>query len=167
MATNVRVTPEGKIAEPSASPLPGARLALILLLAINLFNYMDRYVLAATLPAIEKTLLPDGGPNDKFLMGLLTSAFMISYMLFSPLFGWLADRTSRWLLIGIGVVLWSLASGASGLATAYGILLATRCFVGIGEAAYGPAAAHGHLGFVPHKDPRLRTVLVLHGDPGG
>jgi MFS transporter, Spinster family, sphingosine-1-phosphate transporter len=154
MAVDITVTPEGKTALPSDTPLPGARLALILLLSINLFNYVDRYVLAAMLPDIQKTLLPEAGPNDdfvltlrslfgfgdKFLMGLLTSAFMISYMIFSPLFGWLADRTSRWLLIGIGVILWSLASGASGLAAVYGMMLATRCFVGIGEAAYGPAA---------------------------
>jgi MFS family permease len=47
---------------------------------------------------------------------------------------------SRWLLVGIGVVLWSLASGASGLAEGYMMLLLTRCFVGVGEAAYGPTA---------------------------
>ena len=56
------------------------------------------------------------------------------------MFGILAERKSRWWLIGIGVMIWSLASGASGLATSFGMLLATRCFVGIGEAAYGPSA---------------------------
>jgi MFS family permease len=55
-------------------------------------------------------------------------------------FAKLAERRSRWLLIGIGVVLWSLASGASGLAATFLVLLLTRCFVGIGEAAYGPVA---------------------------
>ncbi|HVT26965.1 MAG TPA: MFS transporter, partial [Lacipirellulaceae bacterium] len=59
---------------------------------------------------------------------------------FAPLFGWLADRYSRWMLVGIGVLLWSVASGATGLATGIGIMLATRVFVGIGEAAYGPVA---------------------------
>jgi MFS family permease len=55
-------------------------------------------------------------------------------------FGWLADRVSRWLLVGVGVGVWSLASGASGLAHTFTILLITRLFVGIGEAGYGPAA---------------------------
>src|SRR5206468_12845350 len=54
--------------------------------------------------------------------------------------GWLADRFSRWILIGTSVALWSLASGWSGLATSFGVLLCTRVFVGIGEAGYGPAA---------------------------
>ena len=46
----------------------------------------------------------------------------------------------RWVIIGIGVILWSLASGASGWAPTFGLLLFTRCLVGVGEGAYGPAA---------------------------
>jgi MFS family permease len=38
------------------------------------------------------------------------------------------------------VILWSLASGASGLAATFAILFATRVCVGIGEGGYGPAA---------------------------
>jgi MFS family permease len=47
---------------------------------------------------------------------------------------------SRWVLVGISVILWSLASGASGLASFFVMLLVTRLFVGVGEAGYGPAA---------------------------
>jgi MFS family permease len=61
-------------------------------------------------------------------------------MVAAPLFGWFADRFSRWKLIGLAVIAWSLASGASGLAKTFGLLLVTRLAVGIGEAAYGPAA---------------------------
>jgi MFS family permease len=43
-------------------------------------------------------------------------------------------------LIGGGVAVWSLASGATGMAGSFFILLLTRVFVGIGEGAYGPAA---------------------------
>jgi MFS family permease len=129
--------------------------ALALLLLINLFNYIDRQVLAANLDPIEKQLLPVGGANNKERLGDLALAFMLSYMIFAPLFGWLADRVPRWKLVGVGVILWSLASGASGLAGSlhgsataatygflgsFGLLLLTRCFVGIGEAAYGPVA---------------------------
>jgi len=120
--------------------VPGATTALVLLLLINLFNYIDRYILAAVEPEIRETLLAPGDPDAKAKMGLLATAFMVTYMLSAPVFGWLAERFSRWVLIAIGVVLWSVASGASGLATAFGLLLATRCFVGIGEGAYGPVA---------------------------
>jgi MFS family permease len=73
-------------------------------------------------------------------MGWLATAFLLSYMVFAPVFGWLGDRFSRWVLVAVGVILWSLASGATGLAHTFVILLVTRCFVGIGEAAYGPVA---------------------------
>ena len=147
-----------------------ATLSLMLLVAINLFNYIDRQVLAAVEPEIRRELdrglrieaatagalaLDDPTLDAKIdfsegtakaRMGLLTMAFLVSYMIFAPLFGWLAGRYSRWKLIGIGVILWSLASGASGLdwhlgpMAAYWALLATRCFVGIGEGGYGPVA---------------------------
>src|SRR5262245_58972029 len=119
--------------------LRSARIAVGLLLAINLFNYLDRYVLAAVEPRISDALLPKD-PNALAKMGSLQPAFIISYMVMAPVFGYLADRMSRWLLVGLGVLLWSLASGASGLATSFHMLLITRLFIGIGEAGYGPAA---------------------------
>jgi len=116
-------------------PRPGARTALILLLGINLFNYIDRQVLAAVEPLIREHF-----GVSQARMGWLAMAFMLSYMVFAPVFGWLGDRFSRWKLVAVGVLMWSLASGATGLAGTFGLLLLTRCFVGIGEAAYGPVA---------------------------
>ena len=109
--------------------------ALLLLLGINLFNYIDRQVLAAVEPQIR-----DHFQVTQARMGWLATAFLVCYMVFSPLFGWLGDRLSRWLLVAVGVILWSLASGGTGLAATFVLMLLTRCFVGIGEAAYGPAA---------------------------
>src|SRR6266700_3827814 len=125
-------TPATTVPAAPAGPLPGARKALMLLLAINLFNYIDRQVLAAVEPNIRATFFHTEDENAKFWMGWLSSAFLISYMLAAPLFGYLADRTSRWLLVAVGVTVWSLASGASGLAATFALLLLTRCFVGIG-----------------------------------
>jgi MFS family permease len=124
-----------KTQDPLKSLASGARLSLGLLLAINLFNYIDRQVLAAVLPYIQLEF----GASD-VAAGSLATAFLLSYMCFAPVFGWLANRHSRWMLVGVGVILWSLASGASGLATGVVVMLITRAFVGIGEAAYGPAA---------------------------
>lgn len=124
------------------APIPGAYFSLALLLVINLFNYIDRQVLSAVLPLIQ--LDADiFNPLDPWLntkLGLLTSGFLVSYTILSPVFGWFGDRGRRWWVVGFGVVLWSLASGASGLALGFAMLLATRCLVGIGEAAYGPVA---------------------------
>jgi MFS family permease len=141
-------------ASPTTASVPArtARLSLALLLCINLFNYIDRYVLAAVEPEIRKHFFPSAaspGPGasarDELTAamaktGSLATAFLLSYMIAAPVFGWLATRMSRWTLVGISVAVWSLASGASGLAQTFGVLVLTRCFVGIGEAGYGPSA---------------------------
>src|ERR1022692_4636912 len=119
---------------------PGARTALVLLLGINLLNYIDRYVLAAVEPSIRATFLTAGDRNAMAITGLLPFAFILTYMLAAPALGWLADRFSRWVIIGSAIIFWSLACGASGLAGSIGALFLTRIFVGIGEGAYGPAA---------------------------
>ncbi len=110
-------------------PLSGARSALFLLLAINLFNYIDR-----------QSFFAPGDVNAMTKTGLLGDAFFVTYMISAPILGLLADRISRWLIVGSAVILWSLASGASGLAATFAILFATRICVGIGEGGYGPAA---------------------------
>jgi predicted MFS family arabinose efflux permease len=119
---------------------PGAYSALALLLAINLFNYIDRQVLAALEPEIRKTFFAPNDPHAMTRMGLLGDAFLVTYMISAPLLGWLADRFSRWIIVGCAITLWSLASGATGLAASFGMLFLTRVLVGIGEGGYGPAA---------------------------
>ena len=137
--------PSGAVGTNAGGPsraVPGAGWALALLLGINLFNYIDRQILSATLPKIKR----DASifhPDDAWIntkLGALTTAFMVSYMLLSPVFGRLGDRMSRWLVVGLAVIAWSLATGGTGLATGYLVLFLTRCLVGIGEAAYGPVA---------------------------
>jgi MFS family permease len=118
----------------------GARTALFLLLTINLFNYIDRQILAALEPDIRATFFAVGDVNAMTKTGLLGDAFFVTYMLSAPILGLLADRFSRWIIVGSAVILWSLASGGSGLAATFAILFATRVCVGIGEGGYGPAA---------------------------
>ena len=125
------------MAEPIATTQvrPGAITALVLLLAINLFNYIDRYVLAA----VEPPLSAHFGLNSE-QSGLLASAFLYAYMVGAPICGRLAERMSRWWIIAVSVTVWSLASGWTGFATSFTMLLITRIIVGFGEAGYGPAA---------------------------
>src|SRR5438034_4677674 len=118
----------------------GARTALFLLLGINLFNYIDRQILAALEPDIRASFFAPNDVNAMWKTGLLGDAFFVTYMVSAPILGLLADRFSRWIIVGSAVILWSLASGGSGLATTFTILFATRIFVGIGEGGYGPAA---------------------------
>ena len=120
--------------------ISGAHSALLLLLGINLFNYIDRQILAALEPDIRATFFASSDVNAMTKTGLLGDAFFVTYMVSAPILGLLADRFSRWIIVGGAVILWSLASGGSGLAATFAILVATRICVGIGEGGYGPAA---------------------------
>jgi MFS family permease len=126
------------VATPSAAAGPdrGARTALALLFAINLLNYIDRYVLAGVLPLVEKEF----AGISKQRLGWLAPAFLVVYMLTSPIFGVLGDRKPRRLLVGLGVQLWSLATAGAGMARSFWQLFQTRMLVGVGEAAYGTTA---------------------------
>src|SRR5947199_4892324 len=118
----------------------GAQTALLLLLGINLFNYIDRQILAALEPDMRATFFAPGDVNAMTKTGLLGDAFFVTYMISAPILGLLADRCSRWMIVGSAVILWSVASGGSGLAATFAVLFATRICVGIGEGGYGPAA---------------------------
>ncbi|HEY3308047.1 MAG TPA: MFS transporter [Desulfuromonadaceae bacterium] len=117
---------------PQPIPTNYRRYALVLLLMVNLLNYIDRQVLFAVFPLIKEDLhLSDTA------LGLLGSAFMISYLLFAPLFGWLGDHWNRVRLASSGLIVWSLATASAGFAPGYRTLLAARATVGIGEASFG------------------------------
>lgn len=138
--------------DPAGDASRAARWALGLLLAVNLVNYLDRQVLYSLLPLIQGSLsLSDAQA------GRLASAFMIVYMLAAPPIGYWADRGGRRVWISVGVLLWSLATAASGLAYTYPALLAARAAVGIGEACYGAISPS----FVAEHFPAPRRGWVL------
>lgn len=116
--------------------LVSAGWGLAILTLINLFNYLDRFIVASLFESLKHSEL---APSDRQL-GFLMSAFLIVYMLAAPVFGALGDRRSRPRLIAFGVACWSLATALSGLAGSYFALILTRASVGIGEAAYGTIA---------------------------
>ncbi len=126
--------------------------ALGLLLAVNLLNYIDRQVLFAVFPLIKTDL----GLSDTEL-GFLGSAFMFSYLLLAPLFGWLGDHWSRVRLASGGLVVWSLATALAAFAPGYRTLLAARATVGVGEASFGTVSPGLISDFFP-KEQRGRIL---------
>jgi len=112
---------------------------LIILSLINFLNYVDRQVLAGLVPHLRD---PDTGLGlDDGQLGLLQSAFMVVHSIASIPLGVVADRVLRTRLIALGVGLWSIATAAAGFARNFGQLFVARASVGIGEAAYAPAAS--------------------------
>ena len=154
--------------EPRASTTspPGARSALTLLLLINLFNYIDRYVLAAVEPAIQKKFFPTNPPNAEAKMGLLATAFIVSYMITAPIFGWLADRGSRWLIIGISVLIWSLATGRAGPLRRICDFADHAPFRWHRRRRVRTRRSNAAFRLFSHRTPRHRALLFLPGHPG-
>ena len=111
-------------------------LILALLTGLNLLNYVDRTVLAAVLPRVQKDLALGEAQG-----GWLATAFLVGYFVASPIFGWLGDRGApRKLLLGLGVLVWSVATFASGQTHGFVAMLAARAVVGVGEASYAAVA---------------------------
>jgi MFS transporter, Spinster family, sphingosine-1-phosphate transporter len=118
----------------TASPVTrAARTGLLVLTLINLFNYLDRWLVAALAESMKHSELHLSDTQ----LGALMTGFLIVYLLAAPLFGVLGDTWARNRLLAVGVALWSVATGLAGLARNYVALFAARAAVGVGEAAYG------------------------------
>ena len=134
----------------------GARYAVLVLTAMNLLNYIDRYVPSAVKGLFKKDLdLTDTETS------LPLTAFVIVYMLASPVFSTLADRWPRRVIIAAGVALWSLATAGAALATGFWSFLAARALVGVGEAAYATLAPAVLSDFYP-ADKRNRVLTMFY-----
>ena len=99
--------------------------AVAILTCINLLNYIDRVTLAGkrggtnvqynyfglSLGILTQLENSDqngfGRPVTDTEGGLLQTAFIVSYMLLSPFFGYLGDRYTRKYIIAAGITLWS------------------------------------------------------------
>jgi MFS transporter, Spinster family, sphingosine-1-phosphate transporter len=127
-----------------------------LLLALNLLNYIDRYILPGEQPLIQHEF----HATDQ-QMGALTTAFFITYMIVAPLSGWLGDWLRRKPLIIIGAILWSLATLASAFVDTYWGLYTRRAMVGVGEATFGIFAPAVLADFYPDRE-RNRILSVFY-----
>ena len=96
-------------------------------------------------------------------MGMVLSAFGWTYLLFNIPFGWLCDRIGVKKVYGLAAAIWSVASACTGLAKGVGILLVSRLFVGVGEAANFPAATQIMTNTFPEKERGTATGIYLAG----
>jgi MFS family permease len=151
-------------AEPEATPGTKPRIgvartagaALFLLTALNLFNFIDRYILPGVQPLVQKEF----GVNDAQI-GFLTTAFFFTYMLAAPFTGWLGDRFPRKPLIIIGALLWSAATLFTAAVHSYETLLIRHAIVGIGEATFSIFAPAMLADFYPERD-RNRILSIFY-----
>ena len=140
--------------DPRIDPAFGT---VALLLALNLLNYIDRYILPGAQPLIQREF----HATDQ-QMGALTTALFFFYMFAAPASGWLGDWFRRKPLIITGAVLWSLATLGSAFVHSYWSLYMRRAMVGVGEATFGIFAPAVLADFYPERERnRILTIFYL------
>ncbi len=133
-----------------------AMATLVLLIALNLLNYIDRYILPGELSLIQHEF-----QASREQMGALTTAMFFVYMLAAPLTGWLGDRYSRKPLIIAGATLWSVATLSTAWVHDYWTLYFRHAIVGIGEASFGIFAPAVIADFYPERE-RNRILSIFY-----
>lgn len=156
MATTARAQPTG-----NSGNIRWLIVGLVLLIAA--VSYLDRSNIAIAAPLLKKDL----GLGDVAL-GTVFSAFVLGYALTQPIAGRLADRLGGYRLIAIGILWWSVLTAATamiptGLAAGFGLLLAVRLLLGIGEAVIFPASNRLVASWVPSAERGLANGLIFAG----
>jgi MFS family permease len=117
------------------------------LIAVAMFiNYVDRGNLATAAPLMGKELHLSASE-----IGLLLSAFFWTYTPGQLLSGWLAERINAYRTLGLGLAIWALATAATGLVSAFWVLIALRLALGLGESAIFPCSSKL---FAQHLPPK-------------
>ncbi|GBD32038.1 putative L-galactonate transporter [bacterium HR33] len=143
-----------------AAQVPGfyAWYALALLTLINAVNFIDRNIIFALFEPIKDELdLSDAQ------LGWLGSAYIIVFSVAAIPLGILSDLKSRRAVIASGVTLWAVFTGMAGLARHYWQLLFCRSMVGVGEAAYSPAAQSLLADYFPQRGRALALGIFWSG----
>jgi MFS family permease len=129
----------------------------LLLIGLNLFNYIDRYILPGEVSLIQREF----HTTDQ-QMGALTTALFFVYMLVAPLTGWLGDHMRRKPLIIAGALLWSLATLGTAWVHDYWTLYIRHAIVGVGEATFVIYAPAVLADFYPERERnRILTIFYL------
>ena len=143
--------------ENKAANAKAATVALVLLTALNLVNYIDRYIL----PGVQEMVKSEFHVSDERI-GALTTWFFITYIIAAPLTGWLGDHFPRKPLIVIGALLWSGTNLFTAMVHNFDALLVRHAALGIGEASfgiYGPALLSDFYG--PEQRNRALTIFNI------
>jgi len=145
----------------SEAAFPAPRVAWFVvgsLSLINMVSYIERQIPTLLFAPIKKQF----GLSDTQVSLLAGFAFVLFYVGFGLIIGRLADRISRKRIVGIGVVLWSLATMSCGFARSFAQLFVARVMVGVGESTLGTSASSMLSDYFP-RDKLARALSVYTG----
>jgi MFS family permease len=138
-------------------------VVLGVLLVVYILNYLDRQLVSILAEPIKKDL----SLTDTQL-GLVTGfMFALFYTTFGVPVAWLADRTKRVGFVAVACGIWSLFTGACGLAASFAQLALARIGVGVGEAGGVPPSYAILSDYFPPRRRGLAMGLYSLGIPLG
>ncbi|SMG58884.1 MFS transporter [Paraburkholderia susongensis] len=111
-------------------------VAVVFLTVAGIVNYLDRSTLS-----IANHLVSEELHLSASQMGLLLSAFSLSYAFAQLPVGALLDRFGSRVMLGLGMLVWSLAQVAGGFIQTLNHFLFARVVLGVAEAPLFPAGA--------------------------
>src|SRR6202140_3853499 len=140
-------------------PLTSYQIRLLAVLAlINFVNFAARQVFVPLIPLLREHLHVTDAQ-----LGSLQTFLLVVLAVGSIPFGFLADRFSRKAIIAIGILFWSIATFAGGLVSTFLFFLIARAMVGLGEAAYAPAAQSMISGGFPQERRAFAQSIFASG----
>ncbi len=111
-------------------------LAVSMLVVAAVINYLDRAALAIANVEVRQEM-----GLSATQMGVLLSAFLLSYAFAQIPAGVSVDRIGPRKLLGAGLAIWSIAQGITGFVTSFTQFYWARVALGVGEAPQFPTAA--------------------------
>ncbi len=101
----------------------------------SIVSFIDRQIINLLVDPIKADL----GISDFQISLLQGFAFALFYAVLAVPLAWISDRYNRKMVILFGLICWSGATFASGLASVFLVLFFARMFIGVGEATLAPA----------------------------
>lgn len=145
----------------------GKQGAIVLLCCINLLNYIDRGIIPGAPEKFNQFITDTLGVSvlrQSVYFGLLTSAFIASYSIFSIVFGYYALTHRPFRIIALGMSVWVVAvviCGAAQAAESYYVLIIGRLISGVGEASFQCTATPFINRFAPPEKRSLYLGIYL------
>ena len=129
-------TPGMSQSTTESSSLRAFAPALILLAISFLINYIDRGNVSVAGPILKSEFHLSGTQ-----LGILFTAFFVSYTGMQFVMGWLVDHFDVNRILAAGFLLWSVATATTGIVRGFVLLLSMRLILGVGESVALPAGS--------------------------
>lgn len=93
----------------------------------------------------------------------MQTAFIVTYLLFAPLCGYLGDRYNRKIIMFVGITIWLLAVIGCSFVTPhqFWLFMICRAIVGIGESSYSTVAP-AIIADMFTSDKRSRALMIFY-----